>query len=92
MSCSLCHLQSGHKPKCPHADRRYSADWSTVSVWEQLANEMFDEWKNDSIHETNETTRDFFAYMRRLLDDGNAFEALELIKEYRNIVKTDGRA
>lgn len=92
MSCSLCHEPKGHKPTCPHADSRYAVKWSTVSIWEALANEIFAEWSNDSIHENNQLTKDMFRLMEQSLRDGDAYTAMEIIREYRDIVKTDGRA
>jgi hypothetical protein len=92
MSCSLCQQVKGHKPTCPHADSKWTVDWSTVSIWQALTIEIFREWSNDSIHENEQLTKDMFKLMSQSLADGDAYTALELIKEYRDIVKTDGRA
>jgi len=91
MSCSLCHEPTGHKKTCPHADSKWAVDWSTVSIWEALANEIFAEWKNDSIHENERVTQDMFKLVTQSLEDGDAYTAFEIIREYRDIVKTDGR-
>jgi hypothetical protein len=86
MSCNLCHDETGHKDTCPTLIR---VDWTTNrsegSMWELLSREIFDEYIDTCVHETDSSWIDATRLMRQHIEDGDPYSAYNLLKDYRKL-------
>lgn len=84
MSCNLCHGEASHKETCPMLIRvDWSTDQTSSSVWEVFARELFEEYAETCLYEAGTYWIDFVRAIKRHIEDGQAYEAVKLLRGYR---------